>query len=160
MVERIIRIFPQNLELKTEMCSEEKERCCSTESRLGGQLLETSEVWLVKHKEYSPKASGHRIIPVSPGNPLWAHIILLPADHGDVAADDPLQQVGHKTVYIQGRHKAEAWKPDALLKESNNNNNFAWWNYMYGMDKWEHVQAGKLFLCKHHPSFCFYLTEK
>lgn len=54
---------------------------------LGDQLLEkvASEVWSVKHKEYSPKARRHRIITVSPGNPLWAHIIL-PADHGDVAA--------------------------------------------------------------------------
>lgn len=71
-------------------------RSAAGESRLRGLISKTQRVTVPE--------------PVSPGNPLWAHIIL-PADRGDVAAGDPLQQVGHEIVCVQRKPKAEACRP-------------------------------------------------
>lgn len=59
-------------------------------------------VWLLKHRDYIPQASRRTIIPVSPGNPLWANIIL-PADRCDMAADDPLRAGGTRDCLHPGK---------------------------------------------------------
>lgn len=58
-------------------------------------------VWLLKPWDYIPQASRRTIIPVSPGNPLWANIIL-PADGGDMVADDPLRAGGTRDCLHPG----------------------------------------------------------